>query len=110
MNKYVFAAASYSELPDNYWENPELYYNPNSEKPFHTRIEDLTWEDEKKTAMVRTKDWKLIVSETDNPELYFMDGKNVERENLFGNAAYNDIYQDLKAEILNNWDYKFIWD
>lgn len=110
VNKYVFGAAAYSKLPENYWDNPEPYYNPKAEKPFHTRIEDLTWESKQKTAMVRTLDWKLIVSETDNPELYFMDGNNVERENLFGNVDYNAIYQELKAEIQKNWDHKFIWE
>ena len=97
-------------LPENYWDNPEPYYNPDSPKPFHSRVEDLTWESEKKIAMVRTRDWKLIASETDKPELYFMDGKNVERENLFGNGKYNSIYNELKAEILVNWDYEFVWE
>lgn len=60
--------------------------------------------------MVRTRDWKFIASETDRPELYFMDGKNVERENLFGNGKYNSIYNELKAEILVNWDYEFVWE
>ncbi len=60
--------------------------------------------------MVRTKDWKLIASETNKPELYFMDGKNVERKNLFGHKKYNDIYQILKAEMLRNWNYEFVWD
>ena len=110
VNKYVFGAAAYSKLPEDYWDNPEPYYNPNSEKPFHTRVEDLTWESEEKTAMARTKNWKLIVSESDKPELYFMNDKNVERENLFGKASYKEVFQELKGEILNNWDYDFVWE
>lgn len=110
VHEYVFGAASYSELPKNYWEDPEPYYDPNSEMPFHTRIEKLTWEDDKKTAMVRTKKWKLIVSETEKPELYFMDDKNVERKNLFGINGYEDIFVELKAEIIKNWDTNFIWE
>ncbi len=109
LNKYVFGAAAYSTLPEKYWEDPEPYYNPKSEKPFHSRVEDLTWESKYKTAMVRTKDWKLIVSETDKPELFFMDGKGVERKNLFGDAKYNAIFLELKAKIQTNWDHDFLW-
>lgn len=109
VNDYVFAAASYSELPSNYWDNPEPYYKAESEKPFHSRVEALTWKEDKKTAMVRTKDWKLIVSETQAPELYHMNGKNIERQNLYGEEMYNDICLELKSIIHQNWDYDFMW-
>jgi len=110
VSKYVFAAAGYSELPENYWESPEPYYDPNSSVPFHTRVENLTWQDEQKTAMVRSEDWKLIVSETDGPELYFMDGQHTELENLFGAPKYEDIFQELKSEILKHCDFNFVWE
>jgi arylsulfatase A-like enzyme len=110
VNEYVFAAAAYSELPPNYWDNPEPYYSATSKIPFHTRVEQITWQEEKMTAMVRNKNWKLIVSETDKPELYFMDGENIERKNLFGTAKYNAVYQELKKAIQENWDWNFRWE
>lgn len=110
VNKYVFSEATYSKLPDNYWENPEPYYNPNSKSPFHSRVERLTWENDYKTAMIRTKEWKLIGSDGEKPELYFMGDKHIERENLIGNPEYLDIYKELKTEIESYSKIKFIWE
>lgn len=109
-SEYVFAAAAYSDLPAAYWEDPEPYYQPKSDKPFHSRIEALTWQDENKTAMVRNSDWKLIVSQSRKPELYFMDGANIERENLFGNPIHEKVFQELKEEIQKQWHVDFIWE
>ena len=107
---YLFAAAAYSDFPANYWEDPEPYYQPKSDVPFHSRIEKITWQDEQKTAMVRNANWKLVVSQTHKPELYFMDAGNIERENLFGQAKYDDIYQELKKEIKRKWAIDFLWE
>ena len=95
----VFAAASYSDLPANYLDEPEPYFKPDSDVPFHSRIENLTWKDEHKTFMVRNRNWKLIISETHEPELYFMDGGHTERENLYGNAEYNEKYLELLDKL-----------
>ena len=38
--------------------------------------------------MARTRNWKLILSESHEPELYKMDGGHIERENLYGEAQY----------------------
>ena len=84
----VFAAASYSDLPQNYWDHPEPYFNNKSDVPFHSRIENLTWRDEHKTTMVRNRNWKLIMSETRDPELYHMNGGHIERLNLYNDARY----------------------
>jgi len=67
--------------------------------PFHTRIENLTWKDEHKTFMVRNRDWKLIISETREPELYFMDGGHIERENLYGKPEYQQKYAELLDQL-----------
>lgn len=107
--QYLFAAAAYSLLPVGYWEHPEPYYQPKSDVPFHSRIEKITWQDEYKTAMVRSKDWKLIVSQTHAPELYAMQGANVEHENLFGDPQYQAIFETLKAEMIRRWDIPFQW-
>lgn len=110
VHDYVFAAAAYSDLPSAYWQNPEPYYQEKSEKPFHSRIEALTWQDENKIAMVRNAEWKLIVSQSRMPELYFMDNANIERENLYGNPKYANVVRDLKKEVLKKWDIDFLWE
>jgi arylsulfatase A-like enzyme len=95
----VFAAASYSDLPSNYWDEPEPYFNPDNNVPFHSRVENLTWKDEHETFMVRNRNWKLIVSETRKSELYFMDGGHIERENLYGKPEYQQKYQELMDKL-----------
>lgn len=104
-NTEVFAQASYSDLPDGYWENPEPYFNPKSDIPFHSRIENLTWNDEKQTIMIRDKNWKLILSETHDPELYNMEGKHIETGNLYGLAQYRQKFAELEAKLktFKNW-------
>jgi arylsulfatase A-like enzyme len=99
----LFASEAYSDLPGDYWDEPELYFDPESDVPFHTRVERMTWNEKKKTAMVRNKDWKLIVSETHSPELYFMNGGNIERENLYGKPEHEAVYQSLKKELDKRW-------
>lgn len=106
----VLAEATYSKLPENYWENPEPYNDSESERPFHSRVEKLTWENDHKTAMVRSKEWKLIASDAEKPELYFMDAENIARKNLFGDPQYNDIYEKLKKAMQSNTQINFIWE
>ena len=101
----VYASAAYSDLPDGYWENPEPYFNPDSNIPFHTRVENLTWKPQYKTAMARTRNWKLIKSETHPPELYHMNGGYIERENLYGQDQYKEISEKLEQKIKNQWEW-----
>jgi arylsulfatase A-like enzyme len=98
-NHHVFAYASYSDFPDNYWENPEPYFNPKSEVPFHTRIERISWRDEHHTAMIRDRDWKLIINATHDPELYKLDGAFIERENIYGQSGYRQKFIELENKI-----------
>lgn len=101
----VCASAAYSDLPEGYWENPEPYYNPESNVPFHTRVEDITWKPEHRTAMARTRNWKLIISETHKPELYKMDGGHIERQDLYGELQYRDISEQLEQKIRASWEW-----
>ena len=98
-NSDVFAYASYSDLPESYWDNPEPYFNPKSEVPFHTRIENLTWQDDKHTAMIRDRNWKLILSETHEPELYNMEGRHTETQNLYGQPQYRQKFIELEKKL-----------
>lgn len=110
VNKYVFAESSYSKLPDNYWDNPEPYYNTKSTRPFHSRVEALTWGNAFKTAMLRSEEWKLIASDGEKPELYFMGSKHIERENVANNPKYRAVFEELKAALTNYSDINFIWE
>ena len=98
-NLDVYAYASYSDLPDGYWNNPEPYFNPNSNVPFHSRVENLTWKDDKHTVMVRDRNWKLILSETHEPELYNMAGRHVETQNLYGQSQHRQKFIELEKKL-----------
>ena len=95
----VFASASYSDLPENYWDNPEPYFKPDSDIPLHSRIENLTWNDKYQTVMMRDRNWKLILSETREPELYKMDGKCIETQNLYGQSQFQPKFIELEKKI-----------
>ncbi len=102
----IYGSAAYSDLPSDYFDNPQPIFDPNSEVPLHTRIERLTWKPEHKTVMVRTKHWKLIQSETRPPELYhYQNEDDAEKENVFGRKEYADISKKLakKIESLGEW-------
>ena len=101
----VYASAVYSDLPEGYWDNPEPYFNPDSPVPFHTRVENLTWLSDHRTVMARTRNWKLILSESHEPELYRMDGGHFETENLYGQEQYNQIAEELEQKIQANWQW-----
>ncbi len=101
----IYASAVYGDLPEEYWENPEPYYNPDSDVPFHSRVENLTWTSQYRTAMARTRDWKLILSESHEPELYKMDGGYTEKENLYGQAQYSQVAEQLEQNIKAIWEW-----
>jgi arylsulfatase A-like enzyme len=99
----VFASAAYSDLPSKYFDNPEPAYDPDSDVPFHSRVENLTWQAENKTAMARTARWKLILNETRPPELYDMGNGWIEKENLADRQDLTKIRRTLEAKINKLW-------
>lgn len=99
----VFASAAYSDLPSDYFQHPELAYQPESDVPFHTRIERLTWKAEERTAMARTQNWKFILNESRPPELYHMDKGWVEQKNLSDRSNHRDIRRKLESRITSQW-------
>ena len=101
----VYASAAYSDFPEGYWDDPEPYFDPNSPVPFHTRVENLSWKPQYKTAMARTRNWKLILSESHEPELYQMNGGYIERQNVYGQKQYSEIAEKLEQEIKAHWEW-----
>ncbi|UCH61777.1 MAG: sulfatase-like hydrolase/transferase [Fidelibacterota bacterium] len=101
----VIASAAYSDLPLGYFDDPELAYNPDSDVPFHTRVQRLTWKAENRTAMARTNGWKLILSETRPPELYHMAGGWIERENVASKREHRKVLKSLEQKIRDVWSW-----
>lgn len=99
----IISSAQYSDLPDGYWDHPEPAFNPDSDQPFHSRVEDLTWKPEKNTIMARTREWKLIQSETRPAELYHMKDGYQEKVNVVDQTMYKNIQQQLEKKIHDSW-------
>lgn len=99
----VFASSAYSDPPEDYFDHPEPRFDPDSETPLHTRIINLLWNPEQRTAMARTRDWKLILNETRPPELFHMDGGITERKNVAGDTKYAAIQRELETRIRDAW-------
>jgi len=99
----IFASAAYSDLPPNYFNNPEPPYKHDSDVPFHTRIENLTWKDDHRTVMARTREFKLILNESRSPELYHMDDKWIEKENIADKKEFASQRKSLEAKIKSVW-------
>jgi arylsulfatase A-like enzyme len=105
-DRAVFASAAYSDLPEGYFDDPEQpFWDPpeDTDVPFHSRVEDLTWQPEQRTAMIRTGEWKLILNETRGPELYHMDGGWTERENVADDPGYENVMERLRARLEDVW-------
>ncbi len=63
------------------------------------QLYSLTLKTENKTAMARTKDWKLIVNKSRPAELYNMAGGRTELENVAGESEFADVRTSLESEI-----------
>ena len=99
----IYASAAYSDLPEGYFDHPEPPLRQDSDVPFHSRVERLTWQAENRTAMARTDEWKLILNETRPPELYHMAGGWIERENVAGEREHRKVRQSLEQKIGELW-------
>jgi len=109
-DRTVFAEAGYNELPPDYFQSPEQpFFNPPSddETPFHTRIFDIIFEPVYHTVMARTKDWKLILSETGPAELYHLGGGWTENPNIVEDPANTAVLKSLRNQIESIWPGKF---
>ena len=98
----VFAMAGYSDLPADYFTDPETpFFSPVSEdaNPFHSRVFDLLTPPRNRTAMIRTAQWKLIVSDTQPAELYRLAGNHSEAVNLADSSAFQIVLSALRDRL-----------
>lgn len=83
----IIATATYGDLPEDYFNNPEPLHGPGIDRPVHQRVQPATWGQQFRTAALRTQDWKLILNETHDPELYRLAGDIGETRNVYGDLA-----------------------
>lgn len=67
----------------------------------------MPWHTEPKAfaSMVRTKEWKLVVSHSGNGEgeLYDLQKDPEEQTNLFSDSAYSQVRAQLTSRLLERW-------
>ena len=105
-DRTIFASAGYTAIQPDYFADPEPPYFsslPEGTRSFHSRILGLQTIPASRTIMARTRDWKLILSETHPPELYHMGTGWTERNNVAKNPQYADIRRDLTAQANKTW-------
>jgi arylsulfatase A-like enzyme len=103
-NRAIFTSAGYGEWPRELIETNALR-SADPALPLHTLVEDLSDELQYRQSMIRTLEWKLILSGSRPPELYRMDGGWIERENLAGDKEHAGIQRDLETRLTRWWQF-----
>lgn len=107
-DRTIFASAGYTPIPATYFDAPETpYFTQESThaRAFHSRILDLQTRPSSRMIMARTKEWKLIMSETHPPELYRVHDNLREKENLINTPEHSAIQAELTFLARQTWDW-----
>ncbi len=99
----VYACTAYEDLPKDYFEHPEAFEKPDAREPVHTRVMKRASKATSRSVMARNEEWKLILNETQPPELYRMAGGTVESENVAEEAAHREVRQALEDKARRLW-------
>ena len=98
----VFASAAYGNVSSDIVD-PSLDLSDPDEKPLHTRVLEQSMKPDHRTMMLRSRDWKLILNETEPPELYHMDGGWIERENVAERSEHAAVRGRMEARLQKRW-------
>jgi hypothetical protein len=60
---------------------------------------------EYRTSMIRTPEWKLVMTESRGPELYHMDGGVVEQRNVAGKTEHAAVRAKLEKQLTQWWEW-----
>jgi hypothetical protein len=69
----------------------------------HSLAEETSSHAQFRNSMIRTREWKFILSESRPPELYRMDGGWVERENVADRSEYAAIRRGFDERLRAWW-------
>ncbi len=101
----VFASAGYSSVDLNIVD-PSIDLTDKDNTPLHSRVLDQSGKPDYKTVMIRTNEWKLILNETEPPELYHMDGGWIERKNMAEKKEFASVRKSLGKKIETVWKWE----
>jgi arylsulfatase A-like enzyme len=92
----VFTSAAYGEIDFN-----ELAKS--GDTPLHTRVLDFSMNPRYRTSVVRTAEWKLVLSESRPPELFHMNGGRIETANVAEQREFAGVRQGLEKQLTQWW-------
>jgi arylsulfatase A-like enzyme len=98
----IFTSAGYGELSKEVLDEKSKLHQT-SELPLHTRVMNEDVVAKHKMSVIRTREWKMILSETRAPELYRMDGGYIERENIAGSPQAAGVRRNLEQRLRQWW-------
>ena len=99
----VYTSAAYGDLAPDVLP-PDLAPRNKDAAPRHTRVLRPTMSPSHRTKMVRTREWKFILNETEPAELYrIADSRPRERENLAHSAEHAGTRRKLERKLSNWW-------
>lgn len=99
----IFTSGAYGDLAEEVLP-PDLAPRNVDEKPRHTKVLDPSMRPMHRTKMVRSREWKLILNETEPPELYRLAGIGPrERENLANSAEHAGVRRALERKLEPWW-------
>jgi arylsulfatase A-like enzyme len=101
-DRVIYTSASYGELARDLVEHTRKE-SDDDETPLHTLAEETSSDSKNRQAVVRSREWKFIRSESRPPELYKMDGGWIEKENVAEKPEYASVRRDLESRLGSFW-------
>ncbi len=102
-DRVSFTSSGYAELPRETVEEHKSSEAPDT--PLHSLVEEVSSHADHRNSMIRTRDWKFLLSESRPPELYRMNGGWVEPENVADRAENAAIRRALEQKLSHWWQW-----
>ena len=101
----IYTSAAYNELAPGVLP-PDLAPRDEEASPRHTRVLGPTMDPVHRTKMVRSREWKFILNESERPELYRLsDATPRERENLVDSPEHSVVRRAMEQRLQAWWSW-----
>ncbi len=98
----MYTSASYGELSREIVEKNKDS-NAEADTPLHTLAEENSSSPTNKYSMVRTHEWKFLLSQSRPAELYRMNDGWIERENVVEKAEFAGVRREMEQKLRAFW-------
>ena len=71
--------------------------------PRHSQVMNRNMNEKHRMKMIRNQEWKFILNETHKPELYKMDGGQVEIGNVADKTEFAGVRRKLEKQLGRWW-------